>query len=127
MSSRITKTFGSVTCNNITSNQLIMGNKGSVTQETSLTSGVTLNSHCGKVVTVSTNLATGGNLAFSVSNNKVFADSLVMANIVQYTGSNGQPCIYVDDITTGSFSVHVMNGHHTVALNGGLHIAFNVL
>jgi hypothetical protein len=127
MSSRITKTFGSVNCNNVTSNQIIMNNKDSVTQATGITSGVTINSHCGKIVTVSTTMATGGNFAFAVSNDKVFADSYVMANIIQYTGSAGTPAMYVDDITTGSFTVNVMNGHHTLALNGALHIAFNVV
>lgn len=127
MSSRITKTFGSIDCNNVSSNQIIMGNKTAVTQSTGITSGVTINSHCGKIVTVNTNMATGGNFAFSVSNNKVFAESYVMANIIQYTGSNGTPAIYVDDITTGSFAVNVMNGHHTQALSGVLHIAFNVI
>lgn len=121
------KTFGTVNANSLNVDKISYTSKAAVTQSTSLTSGVTINSPVGTITTISTTLATQGSLSFTCANSSVDASKYVMANIIGYTGSNGTPSVIVDDITTGSFLVNVRNSHPTAPLNGSLKLAFLVL
>jgi hypothetical protein len=116
------KSFGSIDTKRIT-----FTNKGAVTQATSLTSGVTLNSPVGSISTISTSLATSGNLAFVCTNACVKAGDYVFANIIDYAGSNGTPSVIVDNITRGSFAINVRNSHPTAPLNGAVKIGFFIV
>ena len=102
--------------------------KGVVTQSGSITTGVTLNQPGGDVITVGLTtaaLTTAGQ--FTVTNNYVKADSVVLANIIDYTGSTGFPAILVDDVVAGSFKITVRNLHNTEALNGVVTIGFAIM
>lgn len=116
------KSFGSIDTGRVT-----FTNKGSVTQSTSLTSGVTLHSPVGHITTISTTLGTSGNLAFTCTNATVTSNCYVFANIIDYTGSNGTPSVIVDNITRGSFAINVRNSHPISPLNGALKIGFFVV
>ena len=116
------KSFGSIDTKRIT-----FTNKGAVTQATSLTSGVTLNSPVGSITTISTSLATSGNLAFVCTNACVKVGDYVFANIIDYAGSNGTPSVIVDNITRGSFAINVRNSHPTAPLNGAIKIGFFIV
>lgn len=126
-SASTSKTFGTVNANVLNADKISYTDKAAITQSTSLTAGVTINSPVGAITTISTTLATQGNLSFTCTNSSVDASKYVMANIIGYTGSNGTPSIIVDDITKGSFLVTVRNSHPTAPLNGALKIAFSVL
>jgi len=121
------KEYGVLTAGLVNTSQIAYSNKGAVTQAGSLTSGVTLNSPVGAIRTVSTTLGTSGSAMFTCANSVVTASKYVMANIIDYTGSNGTPSVIVDNITKGSFAVSVRNSHPTAALNGSLNIAFQIL
>lgn len=126
-SASTSKSFGTVNANTINVDKISYTSKAAVTQSTSLTSGVTINSPVGTITTISTSLSTQGSLSFTCTNSSVDASKYVMANIIGYTGSNGTPSVIVDDITKGSFLVNVRNSHPTSALNGALKLAFLVL
>lgn len=103
---------------------------GTITQDTSITTGVTLNSAVGIVTTVSTTLAAQTAATFTVTNSQVGSTDVVLANIVDYSaayGTAGLPCISVDNIANGSFDIIVFNADTDTALNGILKIAFSVV
>lgn len=102
--------------------------KGTVTQGTSISTTVILNQPAGEIVTVS--LTTAANTTagvFTVEDNYVKADSLVVANVVDYTGTTGFPVIQIDDVVAGSFKVRVRNVDSAAALNGIVTIGFAIM
>ena len=102
--------------------------KGVVTQASAITNAVTLNMPAGDVITVSLTTAlstTAG--TFTVNNNYVKADSIVLANIIDYTGTTGFPAIFIDDVVLGSFKVTVRNLDTVNALNGIITVGFAVM
>jgi len=101
--------------------------KGSITQGTSITTGVTLNKPAGIITTVSTTLATRGNTSFTVTNNYVSSDTLVLASILNYSGSNGQPTVRANTVTDGSFNITLSNADDISALNGAVKIGYTLL
>lgn len=118
-SERCTKFVG-----HLNTNTLSIRDKSSVTQETSITTGVTLNTQSGAITTRSA--ATGAQSAqsFTVSNSSINADSIVLSNIIGYNGSTGLPHVYVDDITSGSFKIVIQNNSTSAALNGSLNVGY---
>jgi hypothetical protein len=127
MSSKVSKKFGALEVVGTSHLNGIIVTKSTVGQLTSVTSGVSINSPAGIISTVSTALATNGSAVFSVSNSCVEADSIVLANIVNYGGSQGAPIVRVQGITRGSFSVSLRNVSDADALNGVVKVGFSVL
>jgi hypothetical protein len=126
-SASTSKSFGTVNTNTINVDKISYTSKAAITQSTSLTSGVTINSPVGTITTISTSLATQGSLSFTCTNSSVDASKYVMANIINYSGSTGYPSIIIDDVTSGSFLVNVRNNSTSAILNGTIKIAFLVL
>lgn len=116
------KEFGAINVN-----QLTFQNKGAISQSTSITAGVLIDSPVGSIQTISTSLVTGGSLSFICSNSSVSSDTLVFANIQKYSGSQGAPKIHLTNVTIGSFTVNVQNVHDTLPLNGSLTIGYMCL
>lgn len=107
-----------------------IGATGTVTQATSITTGVTLNRRAGTIVTQSASAAADAAHTFTVTNSTVTAASSILVSITNYAGTigtNGNPQIIVDNKTAGTFDVIITNGHGTNALSGALHISFWVL
>jgi hypothetical protein len=119
--SRISRDFGSVTSNKLSLT------KTNITQTTSITSGVTLTTQAGSITTVGATNATGASTQFTVTDLSVNANSLILADIMNYAGSTGFPAVYVDDVTTGSFKVIVHNHSEAAPLNGALKISYLIL
>jgi hypothetical protein len=82
---------------------------GSVSQSTSITTGVTKNTHSGTIATQSASTAAGTCSSFQVSNNKVAATSVVLVSMAAYSGSNGNPMVYVKAVASGTFDVNICN------------------
>lgn len=81
---------------------------GVVTQATNRTTGVTLNTLSGAITTNATSLAAETAAVFTVTNNTVFADDVVLAVIA--SGSNGgNTTVTVTTIAAGSFQITVAN------------------
>jgi hypothetical protein len=103
---------------------------GVVTQITSITTGVTLNKASGTITTVSSTLAGGTATAFTVTNNSVKSNSVILATITGYSGTlltNGYPILLNVTPSSGSFVLNIMNIHTSNALAGTLKISFTIL
>lgn len=99
---------------------------GTVTQATSITTGVTLSTMSGQITTVSTTLAAGSDATFQVTNTKVAATDVVVAHLAS-TSSAGTPVVVVSAVAAGSFDLTITNLHAANALNNTLTINFAVL
>jgi hypothetical protein len=126
-SSKANKQFGSLIVNGKSTLNEISINKTSITQGTSITTGVTIDSPCGYVQTVSTTLATQGQASFTVSNAYVDPSSIVIGNIINYGGNSGSPVAIIDDIRDEAFSINITNVAGAGALNGTISIGFLVI
>lgn len=105
---------------------LTLSSKGEATQGTSITTAVELNASSGIITTVSTTAGAHSLTVFTVNNSAVTATSIVIANIVNYSGTTGNPSIMVEEIAAGSFKIAISNGG-TGALNGILKIGFVII
>ena len=102
--------------------------KGTVTQGTSVTTAVTLNQPAGELVTFSlAAIAADTTATFTVNNSFVKADSLILANVVDWTGSTGFPLIIVDDVVANSFKISIRNVSASTALDGVLTVGFAIM
>jgi len=102
--------------------------KGVVTQATSVTTAVTINQPAGDIITFAQTAAASTTVAaFTVNNSFVKADSIILANIVDYLGTTGFPVILVDAVAAGSFTISVRNVDTAAALNGAVNIGFAVM
>ena len=105
-------------------NTLSIRDKLAVTQATSITTEVTLNTQTGAIVTRPAATGPQSAQSFTVSNYNINTDSIVLSNIIGYNGSTGLPQVYVDDITSGSFKIVIQNNSTSAALNGSLNIGY---
>lgn len=96
--------------------------KGVVTQTGSISSAVTLNQPAGEITTVSTTLSTGTLYSFTLNNNYIKADSVIMVSINDTTGS-GMLVAQVDGIVAGSCTIGL---GAIVANTGTVNIAFAI-
>lgn len=101
--------------------------RGTVTQATSISTGVTVNSASGVITTVSATTAAGSTSTFTVTNSCVAAASAVVLSLGAYSGTfgtNGTPIVSVSAVAAGSFDVKIFNAHATNALSGTLKLHF---
>lgn len=121
------KLFDNIDVRGISNFNKILLPKNKVSQVTAITSGVTLNSPSGIILTTTANLATNGNTSFVVSNSHVNTGSIILANQIGYSGSQGAPFVSVRNVTQGSFSINLKNVDTINPLNGNISIAYAVL
>jgi hypothetical protein len=130
-SGNISYTLGALTVKGPSNlNSIRLTSKSSITQGTSLTTAVTLDSPCGFITTVNYTagpiLITGGSAAFTVNNVHVRSDSIVHSNIVDFNGA-GIINMRVGAIADGSFSINLRNADWNNPATGTIKIAFSVL
>lgn len=89
-----------------------------VTQITSISTAVTTNGAAGTIATVSSTLAASGFASFLVNNNKMSATSQVMTQVIGYSGTTGNPCIFVSTVNPTNFVITIRNADPVFALNG---------
>lgn len=104
----------------------LLTDTGSVTQETSITTGVTVNATNGTVTTVASTLAAGAETSFTVTNSKVLTTSRVHVQEVYPIASDGWAEASVSAVANGSFVVKLKNLHASEALNAAVRIDFLV-
>ena len=97
-----------------------------VTQGTAITSGVTLSSQVGSVLTVSSSLITGGSATFTVEHPRIESSSILLSNIINYSGT-GSPSVRVNNITTGSASIVITNNSWISPLNAAIKLGYFIL
>ena len=103
----------------------LVNDKGTVTQATSITTGVTLSTLNGVVTTVSSTLAADTSANFTVTNTKVTTASNIQLTAV-YAGNQGAVALNVVSVSNGSFVVKVLNLSSTQALNAVIKVNFLV-
>lgn len=104
---------------------------GTVNQGTNITTGVTLNTLKGLIVTQTATAGAGGATpnTFTVTNSQAKATSHISAYIMNYAGTiatNGNPIVQVDNRANGAFDIIISNCHSANALNGALEIGFEI-
>ena len=102
--------------------------KTPITQLTSITTGVTANGSAGVITTVSADTGAGAASAITLTNSSIKADSIVLAQVIDYAGTfgTGLPVVAVDAIAAGSCDIVLMNPD-AAALDNVVKIAFQVL
>lgn len=101
---------------------------GLVTQATNRTTGVTLNGLSGQITTNNASLAAEATAVFTVTNNAVFADDVVLVTIAG--GSNGGGTIaFVQSVAAGSFVLAIQNNNVAAgtAETGAIQVNFIVM
>ncbi len=99
--------------------------KDTVTQITAVTTGVTVNASLGVITTVAATTAAGGNFAFTVTNSKISATSVI--SLTSLNVGAGVLDLSLDAVPgAGSFVIRVNNTHATNAFNSVLGIHFRV-
>ena len=99
-------------------------NKGTVTQLTSITTGVTLNTPSGVITTVSSTLGSLLQATFTVTNSIVKPGSVIILS-TEYNGT-GHGDAGVESIGTGTFNITVAN-QSLVALNSVIKIHYMII
>ena len=95
--------------------------KGAVTQTGSITTAVTLNQPSGEITTVGGNtIAAGAMASFTLNNNYIKADSVIVATVNDTTGA-GLLAVQVDNIVAGSCTISLGG---VVANTGAVTVAF---
>jgi hypothetical protein len=125
--SKVSKKYGALEVGGLSQLNKVNVTKATVGQLTNISTAVSIDASAGIISTVSTTLTTNGTALFSVSNTHVEPESVVLANIVNYSGNQGAPTVRVQNITQGSFSVSLRNGSWTDALNGVVKVGYLVL
>lgn len=101
----------------------------SVTQLTSITTGVTLNARRGLITTFTPSTAALSATTFTVTCNLASTTANINAYIVDYGGTiltDGVPSVFVKNRTATTFDIVIYNAHATNALATSLVIAFEV-
>jgi hypothetical protein len=96
----------------------INGVQVNVTQLTSATTSVAFEGDYGKITTVSltTAAATKGE-TFTVTNSKVISTSVISLTTEYNSAGTGSPVCIVENVTTGSFNIRILNVNAASALN----------
>lgn len=88
-----------------------LGAGGSVTQLTSRTTAVTLNTYCGRIILVNATATAGVTTEFTVNSNKVVVSgtvtTIVTLNLADPGASSGAYQVYVSEVKNGYFKVKV--------------------
>lgn len=100
-------------------------NKGAVTQITSSSNQVTLNTECGIITTVSLTTAAAGTNMFQFYNNKLTTSSVLLVTL-EYKGITGIPTLRTDIGGNGVAKIFISNTS-IFALNGVAKIHFMII
>ena len=82
---------------------------GSVTQATSKSTGVTLNTSCGTITMNNAALAASTTVVFTLTNSKVSAQDAVIVNVVSGPATDGTYQAFVAGISAGSAKIALRN------------------
>lgn len=99
---------------------------GTVTQLTSITTAVTLNTFNGIITTVSSTLAANAKTFFTVNNSNVTTASRIIVSAEYDEAATGIVVLSVSDIAAGSFKVVISNGGNA-ALNNVVRVHFMII
>ena len=82
---------------------------GSVTQATSKSTGVTLNTSCGTITMNNASLAAATNATFTLTNSKISVSDAIILSIVSGTATQGSYTLWTTGIAAGSAQITLRN------------------
>ena len=109
------------------SNKLFLGSWGSVTQATSITTGVTLNTKRGAITTVDPVLAAAAEAEFVVTNSECHAGDVVVVSVASGPSDNEHVMAFITAVSEGSFSILLTNLAATNQADGAMVINFCII
>ena len=101
--------------------------KDTVTQLTSVTTGVTLNAASGVVTMFTATTAADASSSFTGTNSYVGVGSQLIVCVQDYSGTTGLPTVIVDNISNAGTFVITLNNVGNAALNGIVKVGFMVI
>ena len=104
----------------------LFGPVATVTQITSVSTGVTINARHGQITTFAMDAAAGAENAFTVTNNTVRPSSVVLCSMASNAGT-GIAMPAVSSVADGSFVLQITNIDAAAAFNAALVVNFLVL
>lgn len=105
----------------------VNGVSGTVTQLTSITTGVAIEATKGVITTVALTNAAGAIAGpFTVTDSKVSSTSKVLLNTEYASGKTGAPFAIVESVSDGSFKIKIANGGSAV-LNSVVKVHFSIV
>lgn len=107
--------------------KLAVSNASTVTQLTSIVTGVALtNGNSGVITTFAASALANATHTFTVTHPSCLTTSIVLVNVVSYTGT-GLPNVIVNNRLGGSFDIIIQNLAGVDALNAAMRIGFLIL
>jgi hypothetical protein len=122
----IIKRFGQIVTGGLNVTTPVIS-KGTVTQVTSITTPVTVDSSACIITTVSSTLAAGGVTTFTINNSAIRGNSVIVATLTNYTGTTGVVYVRCQAVAAGSVNIIVRNLSAADPLNGIVTISLVVL
>ena len=107
--------------------EVFLGGYGTVTQITSITTGVTLSTKRGAITTFDPALAAAGEATFTVTNTTVNLTSNVIVSVRTNVTAGGPVLAFVSAITAGTFNITLTNLHATTQADTAMVINFVVI
>lgn len=105
----------------------VNGTYATVTQATSISTGVTINATKGVITTVAlTTAASTVAGPFTVTNSKVLSTSVIRVNVEYANGKTGFPVALIESVGTGTFKIRLLNVHTSAALNDVVKLHFTI-
>ena len=108
-------------------NVLYLGNWGSVTQITSISTGVTLNTKRGQITTFDPALAAAAEAEFIVTNSECHAGNVVVISVASGPSDNEHVFAFVSTVAEGSFSIVLSNIAAANQADGAMAINFVII
>lgn len=93
---------------------------------TSTAGAATVNAQTGLVTTEALTTAAGATYTFTLTNNRINANSLVDVMIAKGTATTGTPTLTWCTPAAGSAVIIIQNVHASAALNGTIKIGFSI-
>lgn len=121
---------GSLRFDQLQANSFLTAQKGAVTQGSSITTAVVTDTSSGVITTVSATTAGAAISTFTLTNQYIKADSVVLVVVENYAGTyatNGLPYVTVGTVAAGSCVINIVNCHASNALSGVLKIAYLIV
>jgi hypothetical protein len=109
------------------SGELMLGSWGTVTQITSISTGVTLNTRRGAITTFDPALAAAGEAEFVVTNSVCRAGSVVLVSVASGPADDEHVFAFVSAVAAGSFSIVLSNLAAANQADGAMVINFAII
>ena len=109
------------------SGSLLLGSWGSVTQATSITTGVTLNTKRGAITTVDPALAAAGEAEFIVTNSECHSGNVVVVSVASGPSDNEHVIALITTVAEGSFNILLTNLAAAAQADGAMILNFVII